>query len=282
MKGILKNVTKVFKRYQNPILPLKLRFEIPDEITTFRQKLFYKSLENRNLKGYFMFAFSAGLSPLNMAKEDIIQFIANFTLDSTSDDAIENLKQTILHVHKIKVTKIEWKDRNEVEIEFLGKKICVKRMTDCVSQLAEEHPEILTTERYRQCHWRSIELSQTIRPDEDEKIYVVTGSITGFAKDAKILHSWIEIERNGKKTMVCDFTANAIMDQEDYYKIYSVKPLEKISSEQIIEDMKLFDKLDKNPKSYTNKNNFIKLYLSSREECMKKLKKEINNLELKK
>lgn len=282
MKGILKNFTRVFKRYQNPLLPLKLRFEIPDHITTFRQKLFYKSLENRNLKGYFMFAISVGVIPLNMAKEDVIQFIANFTLNSTPDDAMEYLKQKLLYVHKKKVSNIEWEDRKKVEITFEGKKIVAKRLTECFGGLAEEHPVLFTTERYGQCHWRSIELSQKIQPDEDEKISVVTGSITGFAKDAKILHTWVEIEIGGEQTKVCDFTANVLMDKEDYYKIYSVKPLEKISSEQIHEDMKLFDMLDDNPKSYVNKDNFVKLYLSSREECMKKLKKEIDKLELQK
>ncbi len=276
---MLKNFLKVFKRYQNPLLPLKLRYEVPDEITTIRQKLFYKSLKNRNLKGYFLYALSAGLVPLNMAKEELIQFIANFTLDSTPDEAMEYLKQKLLYVYKKKISSIEWQDRKKVEIVFKGKKMIAKRLNECFSGLAEEHPHILTTERYGQCHWRSIELSQKIQPGENEKVSVVTGSITGFAIDAKILHSWVEIEIEGKPTKVCDFTANVLMDKEDYYQLYSVKPIEKIYSEQIYEDMKIFDSLESNPKSFVHKDNFVKLYLSSREECMKKLKKEIQQLD---
>ena len=279
MKGFVKNFTNLFKRYKSPILPLKLRFELPDQITDTRQRLFYKSIQNRNVKGFFLFMFSVGLAPLNYTKEELIQFIAGFTLDSYKDEEIDYLKHKILAYHKKQVSSIEYEDRKKVEIVFKGKKMCIRRMSEVFPEIAKKEPDILTKERFGRCHWKSISLSQNFQLYEDYKVSVVTGSTTHFAVNAKILHSWIEIEKEGKETLVCDYTGNLLTNKDSYYELYSVKPIEKIYAEQIEEDMKLFNKLEENSKSLVNKDNFIKLYLSSREECMKKLKKEILNIE---
>lgn len=93
-----------------------------------------------------------------------------------------------------------------------------------------------------------------------------------MAKENKYLHSWIEFRVYGQE-WVFDYTLNAIMDKENYYRLNHVEKINDISKEEIeIDDKKRFqEKL----KFKINNEEYMfddKTYLTCRQEIKQDLK----------
>ena len=98
------------------------------------------------------------------------------------------------------------------------------------------------TKRMGYCHYDSMQLVRYIL---NKDANVVTGNVAYFHDEDSYSHSWIEYKsQKENKDMVLDFTMNAIMTKEDYYRLRNPQVLSVVSREKIkeaIEELKLFD-----------------------------------------
>ena len=100
---------------------------------------------------------------------------------------------------------------------------------------------------------------------------LVTGYIYGYSDKSKFLHSWIETNIKGEE-FVIDATLNAVINKDGYYLMQHAKPINKISSQTLKEDLKNYEIID-------NKNIPIELYYVFRDEIIKDLEKRNNEWE---
>ena len=74
----------------------------------------------------------------------------------------------------------------------------------------------------------------------NEKCNCVTGSIWAFTPIAKSLHSWVEMEHDGKIWCI-DNNYNLVMEKADYYYLFHPKVIESISDKKLEEDYEMID-----------------------------------------
>ena len=121
--------------------------------------------------------------------------------------------------------------------------------------------------RIRKCHELSIDLAKMLTKYFKQSCNVVTGNPRYYVNQQKYLHSWVEIEVDGK-TYIIDSTMNTVLEKEAYYMLRHVNENEILSSitgENIIKDEWLYGEL---------LNDFDhKTYLTSRDEIIKDLEK---------
>lgn len=103
-------------------------------------------------------------------------------------------------------------------------------------------PEIEGSGRYGYCHDFSKRLAKAL----NKPCHVATGYIAPLSRKSKVLHSWVEYERDGE-VWVLDVTRNLFMKKSVYYKLRGVSyPVYKISRQTLFDDQEmisyLFDK----------------------------------------
>ncbi len=120
-------------------------------------------------------------------------------------------------------------------------------------KLSHEFPEIkkyLTDiekpNRIGRCHPYSVVLVALLAKDNHGdnscKISLATDRIYQLSHKAKILHSWVEVEIDGK-VFVLDASKNLIIDKDAYYEICHVNEPEKVDSIQLLKDYKMIRRL---------------------------------------
>jgi len=272
LKKILKNTKNVFKRYRSPLLPLFWRFKVPDVISNFKEKMFYKSQKSKSPLNVFRFGYAISFNPKQFRpfEHDVLYLIQNFTLDDVSNSAIEDLRTQMLKIHHNKLSDIKFENRDTIEFSFTdGRKIVAKALTHTTPELKTEYPEITTTERYGKCH----EMSTGLAFAFGENASVVTGKISTMSNLAPFLHSWTELDLPDE-TICIDYTNNITMKKEDYYWLFNAKPYEKITCQQLNDDLKIFERISQYKSKTFDHAMSTKFYLSSREEFLERLAKE--------
>lgn len=99
-------------------------------------------------------------------------------------------------------------------------------------------PELLTENRYQQCHSNSKKVGYKLQGMHGE-IYIVAGMISKNDKE-KNHHSWVEVEYSGL-ALVFDYNHNLVMKRDQYYKLYGTEVVEKT---HIDDYKKLLNNLD--------------------------------------
>lgn len=263
MKPILKNFTNLFTRYRNPFLSLERRFINPDNKSSKRMHDYIHGLKTNN---YFQSAKATLFTrKINWLNYNILSLIYEFTLKDVPDEDIDKYIESLKKQYR-KIKDIRREGRTKIFIKLKDREIYAKRLTDALvsdtCKLEDFIPNIHTKERTGNCHSYSRKLAQVLNGDCN----VVTGSIYSLLSNARILHSWVEEEKDGQ-AWCFDATLNASMKKEDYYHLYNVKVLEKISKQDIIADKEDFWKL------YDINMHYVKLYYSSRQEALDIAKK---------
>ncbi len=256
MKGFLKN----FNRYKKKNLSLYDRFEKPEKKGEEWLNKFIELKESKGIVNFLQFAKEFYTTKLDFYSKDIMYLIANFTMNEESrevdiNDYIEYIKRR----HKLRLKDIGF-DEDGKQLVFKPRFQKEFRAT----KFSEVSPEVTTisqnlenTERQENCHWFSIYMALSYVDTT-----VVTGDIYLFANKYRNLHSWVE-QTMGDGTEICvDLTYNLLMRKKAYYSLLHIKPLERISREEIIKDMEIIAPLTNIDGNYT------KLYLSSREEAL--------------
>jgi len=121
--------------------------------------------------------------------------------------------------------------------------------------------------RQSRCHEYSIQAAKLLRKVFDTTGYVVTGYPHYYVPANKYLHSWVELNINGKD-YVLDFTRNAMIDKASFYRLHHIEDKDicsVISFEEIINDDKDFGEFVKVIDEKT--------YLTTRHEIVRDLDK---------
>jgi hypothetical protein len=276
-KGIVKNLTSVFRRYENRYLPLNCRFVTPDN----RSVQFLKNYDVIANRSYLQSLIHpsdtikmAFLKP-DYQSNALIYFINQFTqIETVSDEEIELLVANITNNPQDKIKNIEYEDRDSCTITLSnGREIYFQTITSSFDDVLDICPDLLSDARDRKCHGRSLTLAHYI----NNKCRCVTGSVWSATPRAKTLHSWVEMDVEDAVLCV-DNNMNVVMGKADYYYFMHPKVIESISDKNIDEDIPAINYFIAHS---SDKNPYIKLYCSSRNEAIelynKLISKEKNN-----
>ena len=173
-KGFVKNLTSVFRRYENRYTSLNKRFIAPDNKSDdFCDK--YNRVRERSIPQKLLHA--SGFLDVKLAKYDnttnsILVFIDKFTNIDVSDEKLEKYRKW---AERLANVKFECKDREKLIIKFKdGRIINVQTITSAIDDVADEYPDLETSDRRGKCHPRSLCIALML---DEEKTYCVTGVI---------------------------------------------------------------------------------------------------------
>ena len=103
--------------------------------------------------------------------------------------------------------------------------------------------ELLSKDRYGECHRNAPKLVLGINCQDDKKKYLVNGKIKINEKDY-LYHTWMEVEDANKKVTLFDYNNNLIIDKEDYYKLIGAKVVNRTDSDSLIKVLELIEEFD--------------------------------------
>lgn len=119
----------------------------------------------------------------------------------------------------------------EVVIKTTEGEIRAIQFSAFIPQCKEIFPFIETDERIGKCYTFAKTISLNLGVSNE----IVTGYVYGYSDKAEFLHSWVEITLKGEEYVI-DGTINAMINKQGYYLMRRVKPLTRISNEQLISD----------------------------------------------
>lgn len=192
--------------------------------------------------------------------------------EGLTDEQFEEYRQTILKSRQIEEVSLN-KNPHQVVFKTSIGEFKASKLTD-IFPVFKEFPNIETRDRHGNCHTAAVLVSTAIT----DKNHVATGYCYSFGEGAKYLHSWVELDIDGK-TFVIDTTRNLLMPKKAYYFVRNIEgPVYKISSETLKSESEIRDCL-------CEENVWLnKLYLSNRHQAKRvyrtiKQKQEIQNRE---
>ena len=154
-----------------------------------------------------------------------------------------------------------------IEVKIVDDELFVKMesLEFSVRKFSKFEPEILNQltdleepDRIGKCHPYGVITARYYHKKKAYKTNLVTGRIYQFSPQAKYLHSWVEIEKDGE-TMVIDPTRNAVYSKEAYYFVNNVSNVVKVSSEELEKDFDII-------KALTDYDNYVvKVYYENPE-----------------
>lgn len=155
-----------------------------------------------------------------------------------------------------------------------GDLITVNLLSKSLRWLRYDEEITSLTRRVGQCHHRSLELADNLKYELNLSPTIVTGQASSLAEKCSVLHTWLEVQIQGKP-YVLDYTMNALIDKDAYYKIKHVKANETC---RIDYGDYMYDKPIIRP-FLESKELKYKQYLFFRDEIMRDLKGEQKNSE---
>ncbi len=204
----------------------------------------YSRLKNNNsIQELNEFIKKNGIKEIYEVDFMIYLLLFNQTLREKKESEIHSLyhymKQNNDYVKKMEFKKNEKWGNIEFVIDTTNCEVRTMVLSDVIPGLLNYFPELATEDRANTCFANSRNLSMVLGYEYDND--VVTGICYGATDKSEYLHSWVETEIYGDE-VVLDFTMNAIINKEGYYKLRHVKELERISSKTIMEDNKNYGK----------------------------------------
>jgi hypothetical protein len=201
-------------------------------------------------------------SPDKQFEWDNTYHIYNTIHELTNDDAIGEKREILLT--KLKESEFV-KEINILEdgsIIILTKNglpdISFGKLSDIFPKL-KDNKKLGNFGRRRHCHTKSKEISTRLEFPN----VVVTGYAYSISTGDRILHSWVEFNKDGKDWVI-DYTMNVMMEKKGYYYLRHIIELCRIDHNDILSDRDLFFPLEKIS---------IKEYMVFRHELAKDLKR---------
>lgn len=250
------------------------KFVFPDELEGQQWKeKYYKALSSKNTQEIEELQSQAlAVGGVYRDENKINNFISCFTVDPVSYDEVIS---KMIDVENISyVEKVQFNIQNGI-IKIYTKNGFVQGDLITVNVLSKSLPwlkfneDIKSLRRVGQCHHKSLELADDMRYELNMSPDIVTGMASSLADKSKVLHTWLEVKIQGKP-YVLDYTMNALIDKEAYYKI---KHVDENETCKIAYGDYLYDKPVIRP-YLENKELKYKQYLFYRDEVMDILKKE--------
>lgn len=213
IKSINRNYNTLFIDNENKQEELDNR--IRDAINTRDWYTMTKLLEeNPNMK-------------LLISEDNLIYLLEKYTLENTEsqrEEILEQLSQNAM------VEKINIANDFGFNVTLKDKTILIAIKATKQIPILMKDDKILTEERYGVCHQAAKGYISGFG-----KSKLVTGYLCGLSDKTRFLHSWIEFE-NDTIEWVFDYTMNALINKDAYYKINHVTIVNEISEEEIYKD----------------------------------------------
>lgn len=169
----------------------------------------------------------------------IYLLLFNQTLISKSQSEINSLYSYLRankdYVKNMYLRENEKWNNTEFVIDTTKGEIRTMILSDTILGLLSYFKELMTIERANTCFSNSRNLSMVLGFDND----VVTGIVHGITDKSEYLHSWIEAKIYGEDVVI-DFTMNAIINKEGYYRFRHAKEIERISANTLRDDYKKY------------------------------------------
>lgn len=164
----------------------------------------------------------------------VYELIFNYTLPYMSHDKIINYSNWVKKYDpkcRIAFGHNNKYNTDELSIRCKDYKIQAIMFSGISPSIKREYPQLETVNRANYCFDNSFELANTL----GLKCNLVTGTVKGIVDKADFLHSWVETTLHGEEVVI-DYTMNAIINKEGYYKFRHACAMEKISVDSIVDD----------------------------------------------
>lgn len=263
--GKIKDLTRIFRRYENKHLSLEDRFVKPEDKSGAFVDKWNRYFERDTFSSLFLHPLET--AEIVYTRHDylswyLLNFIEQFTKhEEVSDEEIDSLKIFLLKRFK-NIEDIVYGDRDNCTIKFKdGKEISFGTLSSRCEVLLEDFPDLLNSKREGKCHMRSLAISAIL----DKPNKCVTSECWHFSPKAYYLHSYVEIESDGGEMLCLDNNLNVVMKKEDYERLRHPRVIGEIDSERIRSDVEMIDYLNDRSGRSTP---YIKLYCASRDEAV--------------
>ncbi|MBQ8908674.1 MAG: hypothetical protein IJY90_00055 [Clostridia bacterium] len=182
-------------------------------------------------KGLAKFARETG-APLNLENIYLLDMLSRLTLGSTGPSAERKLLEEARKDNMIK--SFEMREKGVLIVMKDGKPLRMIRITDYFQGIGKSIPRLYTEERLGKSHQDCYNLSGVINLTHR----VVSGYCSAESKAKQCPHTWLEIDGR-RHEWVLDFTLNAMISKDAYYKIFRPRNIVKIDCFQVKEDAKM-------------------------------------------
>lgn len=177
-----------------------------------------------------------GKENLKVDKYNIFTFINNFTSsDKTAEEKMDNIKKLYFGGY-VRAAGI---GPNSAELTTLeGVKMNIDVLSHALPSFTNDKT-LKTLERQGKCHEKSLNI---LREYANEGIKVVTADISPLSDEIKHLHSWVEINLDGKDYCI-DYTMNALINKDGYYAFMNPEVRSVLTREEYMKDLEVLTPL---------------------------------------
>lgn len=194
-----------------------------------------KILQSGNIEERKNFISKNNIKETYEADFIIFSLLFNQTLEDRDKYYIQLLYRDLLmykeYIKKIFTTPNPNFKTDELVIETNNGPIRLIPLSNYKPQLLNEYRDLETTDRANTCFYNSRNISQKLEENND----LVTGIVYGYTDKSKYLHSWVEVELFGEMYVV-DYTMNAIINKDGYYRFRHAKEIERINKATLLND----------------------------------------------
>ena len=186
-------------------------------------------------------------------------YICGIIKKFTYADTPEEKKISLIHTYLTNntIASVSQEGLTTIFVKPDNTRIEFRTLTEQMPNLRAKE-ELESQGRMERCHQGCLNLSEF---EFNFPHDVVTGYTHGISDKSEYLHTWIETVDDGKEVVI-DYTMNAIINKDAYYKFMHIIPLARISGENVKTDMPLIFK----SKKFRNIDN--RMYLLFRDEIM--------------
>ena len=211
-------------------------YDIPNNKGTEIDKKYFE-LFNSNRDGIKDYLDNIGAKK-DYFKDYFILFLVSYYTFNTKESPMyfDAIKRELLYLYKD--VKIRYNDR-VLKVDTDDYSLTTNKITDLIPNINSlmDGVDLNNESRIGHCHIEAFDLSKNLNMPNR----LVTSYIYGTTDLSKFLHSFVEVNINGKEYVI-DCTINSIMNKEAFYKIHHIEKEDIIS---IIDNKTLKDDLNK-------------------------------------
>ena len=211
------------------------RFDKSQEI----DETFVDFLSKEDYAGALDYLKNVGATELDMDSYGLLLTVSEYTYEQGAYKDFESLKNHLLKNEDfIKSVNEEYNEKlkvTELIIDTTIGPVCVIPLSKLIPEAKNRIEHLEDEKRFGNCYENNKIISLNIGKQND----LVIGYIYGYTDISEFLHIWVEVTIKGKEYVI-DSIFNAVINKDAYYRLLRAKPLNKVSSEVIKEDIEKY------------------------------------------
>lgn len=197
---------------------------------------FSNFLKKEDYQGALDFLRSAGAKELDMDSYGLLLAISEYTYENGAYKDFESLKKHLLKnedfIKDVKEVYNEKFKSQELIIDTILGPVSVFTLSKLIPESKKKIEHLEDEDRFGNCY----ENNKTIALNLGVPCDLAIGYIYGYTDISEFLHEWVEVTIKGKEYVI-DSIFNALISKDAYYKLLKAKPINKVNSETIKEDI---------------------------------------------